>query len=334
MTAPQKTAKYNSNNNFDIRETQGEEPWCSSYVQSAAINTFRKAIDTPVTSAQTLMKLKRPGVSDEELKTLGGGLISNDVKILKDKYNIGVTIEDRALNFSEVKKEIDAGQIVEMDAYNINAEVPEEGYGHVLAIVGYVTSNDGDKNKTPYYEVWNPWWASTFYIPASGSTFRLAGIDYKWTRSWYNWRQDGVSSVNDNVGKQPVSNMGKPNSVEKRNLIKQNPLLHGETFYSATNLNSSQDIMEQFVSEFGRETSVNSKTIGATFGYAFSKGSGEYMRARKNSSTKITKNMETAHQFSNSVDELFSSYNTIIGLGIGTAVFMALYIAIQFIPVK
>lgn len=44
--------------------------------------------------------------------------------------------------------------------------------------------------------------------------------------------------------------------------------------------------------------------------------------------------METAHQFSNSVDELFSSYNTIIGLGIGTAVFMALYIAIQFIPVK
>ncbi len=162
----------------------------------------------------------------------------------------------------------------------------------------------------------------------------MAGIDYKWTRSWYNWRQDGVSSVNDNVGKQPVSNMGKPNSVEKRNLIKQNPLLHGETFYSATNLNSSQDIMEQFVSEFGRETSVNSKTIGATFGYAFSKGSGEYMRARKNSSTKITKNMETAHQFSNSVDELFSSYNTIIGLGIGTAVFMALYIAIQFIPVK
>lgn len=74
----------------------------------------------------------------------------------------------------------------------------------------------------------------------------MAGIDYKWTRSWYNWRQDGVSSVNDNVGKQPVSNMGKPNSVE-RNLIKQNPLLHGETFYSATNLNSSQDIMEQLV---------------------------------------------------------------------------------------
>lgn len=52
----------------------------SSYVQSARISIFRKAIDTPVTSAQTLMKLKRPGVSDEELKTLGGGLISNDVK--------------------------------------------------------------------------------------------------------------------------------------------------------------------------------------------------------------------------------------------------------------
>lgn len=42
-------------------------------------------------------------------------------------------------------------------------------------------------------EIWNPWWSSTFYIPADNSIFRLAGIDYRWLRSWYNW-QDGLVS--------------------------------------------------------------------------------------------------------------------------------------------
>lgn len=36
-----------------------------------------------------------------------------------------------------------------MDAYNINAQTPEEKQetGHALAIVGYVMPKDGDKNK-------------------------------------------------------------------------------------------------------------------------------------------------------------------------------------------
>lgn len=99
------------------------------------------------------MKLNRPGVSDEELKKLSGGLISDSVKMLKNNYNIGVTIVDRALSFSEVKNEVDSGKIIEMDAYNINTTTPEEGYGHALAIVSYVTPNDGDTSKSPYYEI-------------------------------------------------------------------------------------------------------------------------------------------------------------------------------------
>ncbi|MDN5424200.1 MAG: hypothetical protein L0G07_12435, partial [Chryseobacterium sp.] len=177
VTVPEKTATFNSSNNFQIRETQGSEPWCASYVEAAAINAFRKATDTPITSAKALMQLKQPGVSDEELLKLNGGSIGDSVRVIKEKYNVGVTVEERALNFSEVKKEIDAGRIIEMDAYNINAETYEEKIetGHALAIVGYVTSNDGDSSKVPYYEIWNPWWSSTFYIPADNSIFRLAG---------------------------------------------------------------------------------------------------------------------------------------------------------------
>ena len=237
VTVPEKTATFNSSNNFQIRETQGSEPWCASYVEAAAINAFRKATDTPITSAKALMQLKQPGVSDEELLKLNGGSIGDSVRVIKEKYNVGVTVEERALNFSEVKKEIDAGRIIEMDAYNINAETYEEKIetGHALAIVGYVTSNDGDSSKVPYYEIWNPWWSSTFYIPADNSIFRLAGIDYRWTRSWYNWRQDGLVSVNESTAKQKVASIGNPISVVEKNFIEPNPILRGKTFYSNIN---------------------------------------------------------------------------------------------------
>lgn len=333
VQAPVKTATYNTNNNFGIRETQGQEPWCSSYVEAAAINTFRKATDVPITSAQTLMQLKRPGVSDNELKTLYGGLISNDVKILKDKYNIGVTIENRALSFQEVKREVDAGRIVEMDADNINATSQEEKYSHALAIVGYVTPNDGDINKTPYYEIWNPWWGRTFYIPANNSTFRLAGIDYKWTRSWYNWRQDGVGSVENGVANQTVSSMANPDSLENTNVIPENPLLSGRTFYSSDYLTSYKNVMTQNVSQFGRETKIKSKTTGHTYGYAFNKVDEELMLAKRDGDKKKTRNIHNAKDFSDSVDNIISAEATIKKYGLGTMLFTSLLIALQFIPV-
>nr|WP_245403355.1 C47 family peptidase [Lactococcus paracarnosus] len=332
VTPPVKTATYNTNNNFGIRETQNQEPWCSSYVEAAAVNAFRKATDVPVTSAQILMKLNRPGLSDDELKKVSGTTIADNAKKIKDNYNIGVTIVDRALSFSEVKTEIDSGKIVQMDAYNINATTPEDGYGHALAIVGYVTPNDGDMSKSPYYEIWNPWWNSTFYIPANNETFRLAGIDYKWTRSWYNWRQDGVGSVAKKVETQPVTSMGNPNAG-KLPALPQNSLLAKQNKYSILALSPLRDIMTEQVTTFGRETSIQSATSGFTFGYAFSKGGSEFMRAKKDRTVKITKNMNKAKGFSDSVDDIISARNQIAGFGIGTALFMTVYIALQFIPV-
>ena len=333
IQAPVKTATYNTNNNFGIRETQGQEPWCSSYVEAAAINAFRKATDVPITSAQTLMRLNRPGLSDDELKSVSGTTIADNAKKIKDNYNIGVTIEERALSFNEVKNEIDAGKLVQMDAYNINASNPEEGYGHALAIVGYVTSNDGDANKTPYYEIWNPWWNRTFYIPANNSTFRLAGIDYKWTRSWYNWRQDGVGSVDSNVANQAVSSMVNPNSLTNTNDIPENPLLSGKTFYSNNYSTKSKDVMTQNVSQFGRETKIKSKTTGHTYGYAFNKVDEELMLAKRDGDKKTTKNIHNAKDFSDSVDNIISAEATIKKYGLGTMLFTSLLVALQFIPV-
>ncbi|MGX7048588.1 C47 family peptidase [Pseudolactococcus piscium] len=320
VTAPVKTATYNTNNNFGIRETQNQEPWCSSYVEAAAVNAFRKATDVPVTSAQILMKLNRPGLSDDELKKVSGTTIEDNAKKIKDNYNIGVTIVDRALSFSEVKTEIDSGKIIQMDAYNINATTPEEGYGHALAIVGYVTPNDGDTSKSPYYEIWNPWWNSTFCILANNKTFRLAGIDYKWTRSWYNWRQDGVGSLDKKVENQPVTSMGNPKAVANKPIIAKNPLLIGSTFYTSIYLNSSTDVMTQHVSQFGRETAAWSILGNDTFGYSMSTESAHaFQRARHGKRTvNNPSNSDVAVNFRNDVDQINYSYLGFAGAGLGS----------------
>ena len=322
IQAPVKTATYNTNNNFGIRETQGQEPWCSSYVEAAAINAFRKATDVPITSAQTLMRLNRPGLSDDELKSVSGTTIADNAKKIKDNYNIGVTIEERALSFNEVKKEIDAGKVVQMDAYNINASNPEEDYGHALAIVGYVTPNNGDTNKTPYYEIWNPWWNRTFYIPANNSTFRLAGIDYKWTRSWYNWRQDGVGSVDSNIANLAVSSMVNPNSLANTNVIPENPLLSGKTFYSINYSTKYKDVMTQNVSHFGRETTAWSIVGNSTFGYSVSTESAHaFQRARHRERTVNNPyNSDVAKNFRNDVDGLNNAYSTLVGMSVGSSI--------------
>ena len=335
IQAPVKTATYNTNNNFGIRETQGQEPWCSSYVEAAAINAFRKATDVPITSAKTLMQLNRPGLSDDELKSVSGTTIADNAKKIKDNYNIGVTIEERALSFNEVKREVDAGRIVQMDADNINATSQEEKYSHALAIVGYVTPNDGDINKTPYYEIWNPWWGRTFYIPANNNTFRLGGIDYKWTRSWYNWRQDGVGSVENGVANQTVSSMANPDSLANTNVIPENPLLSGNTFYSINYSTKSKDVMTQNVSQFGRETSVKSLINGDVFGYCESKTEArEYTKFKHNNSTSINySNADYSRNYLDDIEGIIKLKNGFLASLGGTAVITTLLVLATGIPV-
>ncbi|ATC61283.1 C47 family peptidase [Lactococcus raffinolactis] len=324
VTVPEKTGTFNSNNNFYIRETQGSEPWCAAYVNAAAINTLGKATDTPITTAKTIMQADCPDLSDEELSKTQGSTIENFVNIINSKYNMGVTVEDRALSFDEVKKEIDDGLIIEMDVYDANAETYEEKLKteHAVAIVGYVTPRDGDKSKVPYYEIWNPWWPSTFYIPANAETFNLGGVNYKWGRSWYNWRHNGSVSVDESAAKQKVAGMGNPSSVVEKNLIEPNPLLRGKNVYSNNNLKNSEDVMQQYVSAFGRETTAWSLLGGDTFGYAQSTEKAHAtQRARHGKRTVNTpSNSDVAKTFKKDVDALNRSYEVLIGMGLGNPI--------------
>ena len=270
------------------------------------------------------MQADCPDLSDEELSKTQGSTIENFVNIINSKYNMGVTVEDRALSFDEVKKEIDDGLIIEMDVYDANAETYEEKLKteHAVAIVGYVTPRDGDKSKVPYYEIWNPWWPSTFYIPANAETFNLGDVNYKWGRSWHNWRHNGSVSVDESAAKQKVAGMGNPSSVVEKNLIEPNPLLRGKNVYSNNNLKNSEDVMQQYVSAFGRETTAWSLLGGDTFGYAQSTEKAHAtQRARHGKRTVNTpSNSDVAKTFKKDVDALNRSYEVLIGMGLGNPI--------------
>jgi hypothetical protein len=84
-------SSYTTAADFGIRETQGQEPWCSEYVTAAAINDVYKAKDSTqsgsgaVTNAKTLMQLYNPGVSNANLEAMGGGTIANSIKLIQAK---------------------------------------------------------------------------------------------------------------------------------------------------------------------------------------------------------------------------------------------------------
>lgn len=57
------------------------------------------------------------------------------------------------------------------------------------------------------------------------------------------------------------------------------------------------------------------------------------MRAKKDNAVKTTRNMVKAKAFLDGVDAIIAARNEIFGFSIGTMVFMAILIALQFIPV-
>ncbi|MFD2252962.1 C47 family peptidase, partial [Lactococcus formosensis subsp. bovis] len=339
---PPTNANYTQAENFKIRETQNQEPWCSQYTNAAAVNTTYKATDTAVTSAKEIMRLKNPGVSDEELLQTAGGTLENSVKVLQDSYQIATDIEMRTLSFAEVKQEIDAGGIIQIDMYDSESEEAigtGDNLGHAVTIVGYVMPKEG--NQAPYYIIWNPWWNSTFYLSSNAKTMNLAGTKYEWKRTWHNWRKtNGTRSartLDPSIGDQKVSSAVNPYSLEKTN----SKNLIDDTFFNKNVLDfgKNSDILNQNVSQFGAETQVEEVLSGSIFGYRYNYSFGDYdtrelLQIRWNENKKISKSYyETASRFKESVDAMNSAKNELkSSLGISGAMLIGLLTALFFQP--
>ncbi|MCT3099603.1 C47 family peptidase [Lactococcus lactis] len=309
-------AAYHPLSAFKINETQGQEPWCSEYVAASAINTMNQTTDV---TAQAVMQAYQPNVSLEQLKTMTGGSIDNALKALQSKYQVTADVENRALSFDEVKKELDTGQIIEADAFDQNETAPqgsEDNVGHSLAIVGYIMSADGDTTKhAPYYEVWNPWWGNTFYVSSKAPYFNLAGTQYKWTRTWHNWRKMATGATTKTapvIAQQKVASALNPEAIKVKTLPQLSPKVQ---LYNPKTPNPTDylfqdyplpknNILEGLVSEMGSETRCTNFLTGTEYGYSESKNGGYLVRARIGSNRKTIKAGTLTTRFEKDVDQM------------------------------
>ncbi|MCI3861487.1 C47 family peptidase [Lactococcus garvieae] len=279
---PNTTASYKDNSNFHVRETQGQEPWCTSYVQASAVNTIGKAPlnqtadKGAITTAKKLMQLSYPGTSDSDLSKMNGKTVQEALKNLEKNYQTTATIEERTLSFAEVKKEIDAGGIVSMDGYDIDStDKPGTGenLGHEVAIVGYVTPTSG--TQTPYFVVWNPWWNSTFYLSANAKTFNLGGVKYKWTRTWHNWRKTSpasgsVQNIDPKIADKKVASIPNPMDLINNTKVALNSEITGTFKTDLQVFNKKQDLLSQNVAQYGSPQSIlDVFKTGNSYWYAY-----------------------------------------------------------------
>ncbi|MDT2727182.1 MULTISPECIES: C47 family peptidase [Lactococcus] len=334
------TASYKDNSNFHVRETQGQEPWCTSYVQASAVNTIGKAPlnhtadKGAITTAKKLMQLSYPGTSDSDLSKMSGKTVQEALKNLEKNYQTTATIEERTLSFAEVKKEIDAGGIVSMDGYDIDStDKPGigENLGHEVAIVGYVTPTSG--TQTPYYVVWNPWWNSTFYLSANAKTFNLGGVKYKWTRTWHNWRKtspasSSVQSIDPKIADKKVASTPNPMALKENTELSLDLASPGAFTSNLQYFSNKQDIFRKKVSQMGAIKNVYAPGFGDIFGYAISRDYNKnYMEVHHNRGKK-TVSYGNGADFAKDVDDLLGIGDTLLTVGAISIATLAASIAI------
>ncbi|MEG9207761.1 C47 family peptidase [Lactococcus lactis] len=336
-------AAYHPLSAFKINETQGQEPWCSEYVAASAINTLNQ---TNNVTAHAIMQAYQPNVSLEQLKTMSGGSIDNALKALQSNYQVTADVENRVLSFDEVKKELDAGQIIEADAFDQNETAPqgsEDNEGHSLAIVGYIMPADGDTTKhAPYYEVWNPWWGNTFYVSSKATYFNLAGTQYKWARTWHNWRKMTTGANTQTapaIAQQKVASAPNPEAIKVKTLPQlspkaplYNPKTPNPTDYLFQESPLPQNnVLTQIVSQLGAETTISTVFSGNSYGYASRNGQ---LRARKNGYKKpiVSSNNSAAKDFKNAIISTIIDRNKIAAFVVTAAVVMMVVAILGAIP--
>lgn len=338
---PTTNANYIQAEYFNIRETQNQEPWCSDYVNAGAINTIYKApLDNSetkgaITTAKKLMQLDRPGVPDEELVTLPGTTVAHALEVMQENYNVTADFEMRTLSFAEVKKEIDAGGIIQMDG--ADSESVDTSSGHAVAIVGYVIPEEG--NQAPYYIVWNPWWDSTFYLSSNAQTFNLGGKKYKWNRTWHNWRKTNgrslVQKLDPTIGDQKVMNARDVTKGKPYEALNLDLGIKGEINHSLSDFNLNDNMLNTQVAEFSRSNGGYDTFKGLTYFYGIGKqASGkQFISATQNTTTKNKDYSNTAKEFTAAVDSM-SEYLVAIGkYGFGSIITTTCILLALSIPV-
>lgn len=338
---PTTTANYKQAKDFKIREKQGQQPWCSEYVNAAAVNTVSHAGEKAITSAKEIMQLDRPGLNDEELSKLPGTTIEHILKVIKDKYQVTADFEERTLSFAEVKKEIDAGGIIQIDGNNNDSkDAPGTGdnLGHAVSIVGYVTPTSG--KQVPYYIIWNPWWETTFYLSTNAKTYNLGGTNYKWARTWHNWKKTSpstsVKTLDPKIANKKVTQTPNPMSLKDNTKLSLDLANPGVWKANLRDFRNKQDGFKQSVANLGAVISVKNPFSPDIYGFATGKLNNKNgLSVIKNN---IVKNVyldgnSAAQDYKSAIWSMYVDRNDIASYALSLGVIMAVTIIVGAVPV-
>lgn len=103
------------------------------------------------------------------------GANDNDVHVVYALYGVYYSIVNRALNYTEIKNEIDNGYPIYMHS---SAYYKNEWHGHATLLYGYYS-----KDQYKYFKIWNPGNASTLT-----ATYNLAGdINIFYNNNYFKW---------------------------------------------------------------------------------------------------------------------------------------------------
>ena len=175
----------------------------------------------------------------------------------------------------------------------------------------------------PYYEVWNPWWGNTFYVSSKATYFNLAGTQYKWARTWHNWRKVTTSATTKTapvIAQQKVASAPNPEAIKVKTLPKMSPkvaLYNPKTpnptdyLFKASPL-PQNNVFKGLVSEMGSETSCTNVLTGTAYGYSESKNGGYLVRARIGSNRKTIQAGTLTTRFEKDVDGMKANRNGLL----------------------
>lgn len=173
--------------------------------------------------------------------------------------------------------------------------------------------------------------------------FNLAGTQYKWARTWHNWRKVTTSATTKTapvIAQQKVASAPNPEGIKVKTLPQLSPKVQ---LYNPKTPNPTDYLFQDcplpissnlnnFASQMGNNIRTYTTTHGVRYGISL-RDDKNYMNAWRNNHTKKGTYNLSAQRFRSTIIDLIDFNSAIAKWGLSTCVIMAIIAIAQAIPV-
>uniref|UniRef100_UPI001F5984FE hypothetical protein n=1 Tax=Lactococcus petauri TaxID=1940789 RepID=UPI001F5984FE len=162
-------------------------------------------------------------------------------------------------------------------------------------------------------------------------TYNLGGVNYKWTRTWHNWRRISKARsriavpVDPSLKDQKVMGTSNPYAFQQQKDYSLDLGLQGSFAQNLRYFGTNKNDLNQKVGQMGATISTRAYLIGDKYSYAISK-SGAVMRVAKNDHPKPLITVGNGLAFRDTVNDMRSDLGRILGFGVSIAVIVAVVV--------